>query len=174
MHRKESSVLIVDDEPSVCDLLHSELVERGFFCATAFDGDNALAKLRKQHFDVMLLDIKLPGMSGITLLRKLEQVYRRPRIIMITAINDVDTAVETMKLGASDYIVKPFDLDRVEASIREAATAKRQGKQRGNNTGQPKDKTKDSKATKGFSEINAIAFGVEARYNSIIWMTCPQ
>ena len=118
MGDKKARVLIVDDEQVVCDLLHDDLSDRGYLCATALNGDEALKNLAKQDFDVVLLDIRLPGMSGMEVLREIWLNHSKTATIMITAVNDVDTAVEAMKLGASDYIVKPFELDRVDASIR--------------------------------------------------------
>ena len=113
-------ILIVDDEQVVCDLLSDELNEQGYLCTTALDGKDALTKLATKDFEIALLDIRLPGMSGMEVLREIWLNHSNTAVVMITAINDVDTAVEAMKLGASDYIVKPFDLDRVAASIRTA------------------------------------------------------
>jgi len=141
---KEPSVLVVDDEQVVCDLLYSDLVERGYLCTTVLSGDDALAKLATQHFDAVLLDIRLPGMSGMEVLREIWLSHGDTATIMITAVNDVDTAVEAMKLGASDYIVKPFDLDRVDVSIRTALETK-------------------PAAAQPSVEMDAIARGVEAR-----------
>ena len=146
MVSKRTGVLVVDDEPVVCDLLHDELTDRGYLCATALNGNDALAKLAAQDFDVVLLDIRLPGMSGMEVLREIWLNHDKTATIMITAINDVNTAVEAMKLGASDYIVKPFDLDRVDASIRAAL------------------ETKQAIAASGPSaEMDAIALGVEVK-----------
>ena len=146
MVSKRTGVLVVDDEPVVCDLLHDELTDRGYLCATALNGNDALAKLAAQDFDVVLLDIRLPGMSGMEVLREIWLNHDKTATIMITAINDVNTAVEAMKLGASDYIVKPFELDRVDASIRAAL------------------ETKQAIAASGPSaEMDAIALGVEVK-----------
>ena len=142
MVNKRLSILIVDDEQVVCDLLHDELSERGYLCTTALDGNAALAKLATKDFDAVLLDIRLPGMSGMEVLRKALLDHHNTVTIMVTAINDVETAVEAMKLGASDYIVKPFDMDTVDMSIRTALETKR-------TTG------------KRLSEMDSIASGVE-------------
>ena len=144
MAGEKPKILIVDDEQVVCDLLQDELSDRGYLCTTALDGDEALVNLAKQKFDVVLLDIRLPGMSGMEVLQEIWLNHINTATIMITAINDVDTAVEAMKLGALDYIVKPFDLDRVGTSIH-AALETRQA---------PKKPT---------IEIDAIARGVEAK-----------
>ena len=148
MVNKKASILIVDDEQVVCDLLHDELSDRGYLCTTALDGNAALAKLAAQDFDVVLLDIRLPGMSGMEVLRKALIDHQNTATIMVTAVNDVDTAVEAMKLGASDYIVKPFDLDRVGASIGTALEAKQA-------------------ASKSTSQIDAIALGVEVKLDPL-------
>ncbi len=143
MPNKKSRVLIVDDEPVVCDLLHEELSERGYLCTAVLSGKDALAKLATQNFEVVLLDIRLPGMSGMEVLREIWLNYPDTATIMITAVNDVDTAVLAMKWGATDYIVKPFDLERIDASVRTALETKPTA---------PKP-----------SEMDAIARGVEAK-----------
>jgi len=127
----------------VCDLLYDELIERGYIGTTVLSGDDALAKLGAEAFDVVLLDIRLPGMSGMEVLREIWLNHPNTATIMITVINDIDTAVEAMKLGASDFIVKPFDLDRVDTSIRTALETKHA-------------------AGKSATRIDAIARGVEA------------
>ena len=144
MVNKKLSVLVVDDEQLICDLLHEDLSKRGYLCATALNGDEAMTKLIKQDFDVVLLDIRLPGMSGLEVLREIWLNHPNIATIMITVVNDVDTAVEAMKLGASDYIVKPFELDKIDASIRTAFEAKQAVKE-------PPP------------EMDAIARGVEAK-----------
>ena len=117
MTEKKLNVLIVDDEQVICNLLYQELSEQGYLCTTVLDGDSALARIRKERFDIVLLDIRLPGISGMEVLREILLNHTNTATIMITAVNDVDTAVEAMKLGASDYIVKPFDLNKVRDSV---------------------------------------------------------
>ena len=145
---KKPSILIVDDEQVVCDLLHDELSERGYLCTAVLNGNDALAKLDKEDFQVLLLDIRLPGMSGIEVLREICLNHGNTATIMITAINDVNTVVEAMKLGASDYIVKPFDMDRVDGSIRTALETKQA-------------------ASKPFTRMDALARGVEVRLDPL-------
>ena len=144
MANKKQKILIVDDEQVICDILHDELSEQSYLCTTVLNGDDALAQLAKQDFDVVLLDIRLPGMSGMEVLREIWLNHTDAATIMITAVNDVDTAVQAMKLGASDYIVKPFELDRVSTTIGTALEAKQT-------------------AQKPSSRMNAITRGVEAR-----------
>ena len=163
-------VLIVDDEQVVCDLLHDELSGQGYLCATALTGNDALTKLAMQDFDVVLLDIRLPGISGIEVLGKMQSHHRTTPAIIVTAISNVETAVETMKLGASDYIVKPFDLDRVNTSIHRVLDTKTCLQERtawqtplcvGSEEGDDED------MDESFNQMNAIARGVEAKYDSV-------
>ena len=153
MASNKVKILIVDDEQVVCDLLHDELSERGYLCTSVLNSNEALSKLRTHYFDVALVDIRLPGISGIELLRKMCSKHHNTAVIMITAINNIDTVVEAMRLGALDYIVKPFDIDRVSSSIstvlenRKYLLAK-----------------KDSQITEeSFNLMNAIAQGIEAK-----------
>jgi len=150
---KKSSVLIVDDEQVVCGVLCDALTEQGYLCAIALSGNDALSKLVTQDFDVVLLDIRLPGISGIEVLREIRFNHPHTVAIMITAISDAKTAVEAMKLGASDYIVKPFDPDVVSTSIRRLLEYKERSSE-----------SRDEPNTRDLSSrMNAIAYGVEAK-----------
>jgi DNA-binding response OmpR family regulator len=166
MISRKPSILIVDDEQVVCDLLYGELSEQDYLCTAAFDGYEALEKLRTQDFEVVLLDIRLPSMSGMEVLTKVQSNHPDTVTIMITAVSDVDTVVEAMKLGALDYIVKPLDLDRVSASIRMALENKKCSPKRGDYKtalcagGEQEDK---QAIEESFRRMNAIACGVEAR-----------
>lgn len=146
MVNQKPSILIVDDEQVVCDLLNDDLSERGYLCTSVLNGKDALTKLAAKDFAVVLLDIRLPGMSGMEVLREIWLNHGNTATIMITAINDVNTAVEAMKLGAADYLVKPFDLDRVATSIRTSVEGRQTAK-------------------KASTEMGAIARGVEAQFD---------
>ena len=161
-------VMIVDDQQVVCDVLSDELHERGYLCDVAFDGNEALAKLRKHDFDLVLLDIKLPGMSGMEVLAKIRSNHSNTTTVMITAVNNVDTAVEAMKLGASDYIVKPFDLDKVDTSIRTALETKKWEKRDCEPARCVRGIEGNKQATGGFlKQMDAIARGVEIGYDLV-------
>ena len=153
MFNKKPRVLIVDDEQVVCDLLHDELSERGYLCTTVLNGNDALNRLAAQDFDVVLVDIKLPGVSGMEVLRKIHSTHHNTVAIMITAVHDVDTAIEAMKLGASDYIVKPFQLDRIETSMGKVLQTRKHS---------PEGRDKPT-SREPFNQMNAIACGVEAK-----------
>jgi len=111
------AVLIVDDEQPVCDLLDEVLSERGYVCQCANTADEALAKLEDSHFDLALLDIKLPDISGLDLLATISEKYGATTAVMTTAVDDTNTAVEAMRRGAVDYILKPFSPEQVTARI---------------------------------------------------------
>ncbi|MFC2017136.1 response regulator [Chloroflexota bacterium] len=164
MSDKKATILIVDDEEATCDLICEELAGEGYDCDIASNADEALAKLKRQSFDMALLDIKLPGISGIDLLKTVGKCYQTTAVVMITGVHDVNIAIETMKLGASDYIVKPFTLNRISASIA-AVLTNRKPHGAVYNTIPGIEDTDYGKNFKGrsFSEINAIAYGVDAQ-----------
>ncbi|NIX57988.1 MAG: response regulator, partial [candidate division Zixibacteria bacterium] len=109
MAEERGRVLVVDDEESVRDLLQRILEGAAYNVVTAADGQETLDKMSELDIEVVLLDIKMPGMSGIEVLQQLTAYYPDICVIMVTAIDDAQTAVETMKLGAYDYIIKPLN-----------------------------------------------------------------
>jgi DNA-binding NtrC family response regulator len=146
------NILIVDDEAPICQLLTEELGDRGFCCAAVQNAAAALAKLAEQKFDAVLLDIMLPDISGVDLLQKITATFPTVAPIMLTAVDDLNVAVQTMKYGALDFIPKPFDFDRLEHAIRLAM--------------EKKAKSLTSPALEMDAEFNgleAIARGVETR-----------
>jgi DNA-binding NtrC family response regulator len=110
----------VDDEPIVRDSLGSWFREEGYSVDVAESGKEALEKLTGREWDIFLLDIKMPGMDGLELQRKIKEINPHSTIIIMTAYASVETAVEAMKQGAYDYIVKPFDPDDLEHLVRNA------------------------------------------------------
>ena len=123
MVNKNIKILVVDDDQVVCDVVSQTLAMGGYRCTTVLRSGDALDKLATEKFNLVVLDIKLPDMSGIEVLRQIQSKRNDTPVIMLSAVNDVDTAVEAMKLGASDYIVKPFGLDRLDKSVRMALEA---------------------------------------------------
>jgi len=123
MSSQRTGVLVVDDEQSVIDLLSTVLEEEGYSCIAATTGENALKKLPMGNVDVALLDLKLPGISGMDVLRVIKSTYPETAVIVVTASGDAQTAVEAMKIGAVDYITKPFELERVSHAIEAALQA---------------------------------------------------
>ncbi|MEE8372370.1 MAG: response regulator [Dehalococcoidia bacterium] len=118
------TVLVVDDEEPVRRVLSSKLRREGYDCASAADGKEALDKVASEHFDVVLLDIKMPGMSGMQALPRIVAESPNTCVIMSTAVVDVQTALEALNLGACDFITKPFDLDDVAGRVDRALEAK--------------------------------------------------
>ncbi len=119
---REPRILIVDDEEVVRNILQRILKEAGYDVTMAADGEHAIDILYQEEHEVVLLDIKMPGMTGIEVLAKLTAEWPDIGVIMITAVMDAQTAVKAMKLGALDYITKPFDRDDVIQKVGEAIT----------------------------------------------------
>ncbi|TNF24517.1 MAG: sigma-54-dependent Fis family transcriptional regulator [Deltaproteobacteria bacterium] len=117
---EEVSILIVDDEPGIRDSLTSWFEEDGFDVDNAGDARAALAKLDARPFQIVLLDIKMPGMDGMELLKRIRASAPDVVVIMITAFASVETAVQALKDGAFDYVTKPFDPDDLNRLIRNA------------------------------------------------------
>jgi heterodisulfide reductase subunit A len=115
---EESSVLIVDDEAIVRESLRDWLKDT-YQVTTAETGEEALELIEKQDFDALILDVRLPGKSGIQVLKEVKEVKPHIKSVVITAYPSVDLAVEAMKLGAVDYLIKPVAPDDLERLIRE-------------------------------------------------------
>ena len=115
--RREFRILVVDDELIVRDSLKEWLGEEGFSTAMAGSGEAALEQLTEQTFHLMLLDIKMPGMDGVEVLKKAKEILPDIAVVMMTAYATVETAVEAMKIGALDYLVKPFDPETLVAKV---------------------------------------------------------
>ena len=117
---KKARILVVDDEPAMREALYDWLKEDGYDVGLAEGGKEAIAMVEEKSWDVILLDLKMPGMDGLETLRRLkaEDVDTDAEILMMTAYATVDTAVTAMKEGAFDYLVKPFAPDEVEIQIK--------------------------------------------------------
>jgi heterodisulfide reductase subunit A len=111
--RRNFRVLVVDDELVVRDSLKEWLKDEGFQVDMAESGEEALEKMTRETFHLMLLDIKMPGMDGVEVLKRSNEVRPQLPVVMMTAYATVETAVEAMKFGAVDYLMKPFDPDKL-------------------------------------------------------------
>ena len=107
------SILVVDDELVIRESLHGWLKKSGYKVDTAEGGSAALAMLEKTPYDLLFLDIMMPVMSGIEVLEVVKEEYPQTLVVMITAYGSVETAVQAMKVGAVDYLMKPFDPDQL-------------------------------------------------------------
>jgi DNA-binding NtrC family response regulator len=113
-------ILAIDDEQNIRHLIQSEFTLEGFEVTTAKNGHEGLKLVDDEFFDVVLLDIKLPRMNGIEVLRRLKQKSPSTEVLMITGYGDIKTAVESLKLGAREYITKPFKLNELLALVKQA------------------------------------------------------
>ncbi len=110
---ESARILVVDDEPMVCLSLVNWLKEENYFASSAQDGPSALAAIREEHWDVVLLDLKMPGMDGIQALQQIKEIAPQTVVIMMTAYASVNSSVQAMKDGAYDYIIKPLDVQEL-------------------------------------------------------------
>lgn len=122
---KQKTILAVDDEPNMRRLLEISLRQAGYKPVVAADGKEALSLIKNQTIDLVVSDLHMPSMNGLELLRSMRQDNETLPFIMVTAQGEVKTAVEAMKLGASDYILRPFDLETLEIAIAKALSIKR-------------------------------------------------
>lgn len=120
MATENRSVLIVDDEPMIRDNLERLLKPIGYDTVVAASGDEALEIVATREFSIALLDIRMPGASGLEVLAHLHINHPDTAVIMVTAVADVTTAVDAMKAGAYDYIAKPFNIDDVVLRVQKA------------------------------------------------------
>lgn len=121
----EEPILIVDDEKSIQSLLAKRLAREGHPCVTANNGREALGYFYKDHFSLIISDIHMPEMTGLDLLKNVKTVRSNMMFIIMTGYPDIDNAVEAMRLGANDFIVKPVDLELVVFSVKKALEQKR-------------------------------------------------
>ncbi|OFW53733.1 MAG: Fis family transcriptional regulator [Actinobacteria bacterium RBG_16_67_10] len=121
----EARVLVVDDEKSMRELLAITLERQGYDVSVAEDGETAIGAVRRDGFDVVVTDLRMPNADGLQVLRAAKEHSPETVVIVITAVGSTETAVEAMKLGAYDYITKPFKLDEIHLIIRRALERKR-------------------------------------------------
>ena len=114
-------VLVADDEKNLRELLVRELLRKGHAVSGVADGRAALERLKDEVPDVLLLDMKMPHVEGIEVLRELQDFPEAPQVIVMTGFQEVSTAVEAMKLGAYDYLTKPARIEELDILIRKAA-----------------------------------------------------
>ena len=113
-----ATILIVEDEPKMLRLLELNLREEGYTTYSASNAETALNLLRQEKVDLVVTDLRLPGMDGLEFLQAAKRVNAALPVIVMTAYGTVETAVEAMKAGASDYVLKPFPLEEIKLIIR--------------------------------------------------------
>jgi len=119
-HGERPKILIVDDEEDICELLGRWLGGNGYDCSAASNGNEALRVLKSSTFDLVLTDIMMPGMSGIDLLNIIKTVFPDMAVIMITAVDDCQTGILAIELGAYGYIIKPLDMNDILINVANA------------------------------------------------------
>ena len=119
------NILIADDEEMIRELINITLSKEGFTCHQAASAEEGLEIIKNHKLDVALLDIMMPGRSGIELLKDIKQATPDTTVLMITAMNDMDTALSCIHFGAEDYITKPFNLDRVLLTVKNTLDKRR-------------------------------------------------
>lgn len=117
---RPKTILAIDDDDSLRRVVEYNLMEEGYRVITAADGPSGLRAYQRQPVDVVLTDIRMPGMEGIELLARLKAMQPELPVIMLTAFGTIDSAVEAMRLGAFDYLTKPFSRDQLRVSVRKA------------------------------------------------------
>ena len=117
---ERKQILVVDDEPNLRRVLSAQLERDGYDVHTSEDGEQALALLTEHHIDLVITDLRMPKLDGMELLRRISALEDPMPVVMITAHGTVDTAVEALKMGAFDYITKPFDQEDVRTIVRKA------------------------------------------------------
>ncbi|HEY7924497.1 MAG TPA: response regulator, partial [Vicinamibacteria bacterium] len=118
-------IVVIDDEVNAAAALQTLLEEDGYEVARANDGASGLQLLEKTDADVVLTDLRMPGMDGIELLTRIKQIRPETMVILMTAYGTVKTAVKAMKLGAEDYLGKPIDVEELEVMLQRTVEKKR-------------------------------------------------
>ncbi len=119
---KMKQLLVVDDEWEICDFLKGFFEERQFHVRTANSGQAALAEIEKLQPQIVLLDVHMPGMDGMSALREIKKRYPAIKVIMVTALETREKIEEAMRLGADNYITKPLSLEYLEKDVQEKIT----------------------------------------------------
>ena len=113
-------ILIIDDEPIVRTSCEKILMPEGYEVRVAENGEEGLGILEKEEFDLILLDLKMPGMDGVDVLKIIKERWPETRVIILTGYSTIETAVNTLRLGAFNFIEKPFTPDKLISSVKEA------------------------------------------------------
>ena len=127
---RKFNILVVDDEVDICRALEFLLIKEGYDVTIANTGEKGLELFDKKQFDLVLSDLKMPGMSGLDMMREILTRSAEMPVIIMTAFASVESAVEAMKLGASDYIVKPFDTKELKVRAKNLIDQRQKLRQR--------------------------------------------
>jgi len=120
-------VLLVDDEEEFVAALSERLTLRGIEVDSALNGEEALARLVEKDFEVVILDVMMPGLGGLQVLRQIKSTHPNTQVILLTGHGSTREGIEGMRLGAFDYLIKPVDIEEMLAKMKEAAKTARAG-----------------------------------------------
>jgi len=166
MTRKKGVILLVDDEEMIRRLLSQKLSAEGYRCQQAANAEQALEKLKDDSIELVILDIRMPGKSGVELLPEIKAKYSDTAVVMATAVDDANTAINCMKAGAYNYINKPFNLEEVSFSVRRALEGRRL-KLENRDYQQHLEQKVEEQAQKirasFFNAVTALAYALEAK-----------
>jgi two-component system response regulator HydG len=129
MQTQRPRLLVVDDDRAILTLIGTIALAEGFDVATTVNGDDAMRQLRHRPVDLVLLDLRMPGVTGLDVLRSIRDISPKCKVVLMTGFGTIDSAVEAVKLGALDYLTKPFDLQRLRhllSTIRDEAAQRRE------------------------------------------------
>jgi len=129
MQNQRPRLLVVDDDRAILTLIGTIALAEGFDVATTTNGEDAMKQLRQRPAELVLLDLRMPGVTGLDVLRSIRDVSPKCKVVLMTGFATIDSAVEAVKLGALDYLTKPFDLQRLRqllATVRDEATQRRE------------------------------------------------
>lgn len=113
----KKNILVIDDDKQILELLKMFVEANGCSALTESSAEKGLAMIRKKEFDMVLLDIMLPDGNGLEVLKNIQKISPKVPVIMITGGNDIEVAEECLKIGAADYITKPFDFEYLRTTI---------------------------------------------------------
>lgn len=125
MNNQAITIYVIDDEEILRNCLKDILTDEGYNVKSMIDGEEGLAVFAKQPADIVILDIKMPGMSGVEVLKNIKLLHPSTEVIMITGYATVSTAEESKKLGAFDYLTKPFDMSQIKNVIKKILAEKK-------------------------------------------------
>ena len=124
---KQARILVVDDEPGIRSSLSGVLEDEGYEVDTVADGEQCLDRVAAQNYDVVLLDVWLPGIDGMATLARIQEIpfAERPMVVMISGHGNIETAVKATKLGAFDFLEKPLTIEKVTVLVKNAIQQRR-------------------------------------------------
>jgi DNA-binding NtrC family response regulator len=122
--KKTVRILVVDDEEIIRDMLFDTLTQAGYTVKTAKDGSDAIAQIGNESFDIVITDIKMPDIGGMELLIRVRRTNPNVCVLLMTAYGTIKSAINAIKLGAHDYICKPFELSKMKNIVEKAANQK--------------------------------------------------